>query len=89
VTHYRLWGVLLVESLEGGFGDSEALPRYPLGLGQLLPSLLDVLELVISHGPTIGPYRAPKPGTGVDTRRRRGKVPRRCCGGAQVLLPGA
>ena len=58
VTHNRLRGVLLIERFQRGSGSGKAVPGFPLGIGQPLPSLLDVFGLVISHGPTIGPERA-------------------------------
>ena len=59
VTHNRLRGVLLIERLQTGAGGGQSFTGFPLGVGQLLPSLLDVFGLVISHGPTIRPGRLP------------------------------
>jgi|GEM_PF-5980643 len=62
VTYHRLRGVLLIEGFESGPGGGEAFTGLPLGLGQLLPSLLDVFGLVIRHGPTLRPELAGGPG---------------------------
>jgi hypothetical protein len=55
VTHNRFRRVLLVECLESGSGGGKAVLGFPHSIGQLAPTLVDVLGLVVSHGPTLRP----------------------------------
>jgi len=58
VTHDGFRRMSVVARLQKRPGGGEAFTDFPIGIGQLLPTLLVVFELAISHAPTLRPERS-------------------------------